>query len=69
MITPQPLPTADHDYHKRVSEFVRWGSRLTPEEREWQITKLLPAILDTLRRAADVVNAAAAEEAAKQAAE
>ncbi len=51
----------DDTFHERVTEFVQWGSRLTPEEREWQITKLLPAILATLRDAADAVNAAAGQ--------
>ncbi len=60
----------DTTLHQHPREYVVWGSRLTPEEREWQITKLLPAILMTLENAADAANAhAAAEEAAKQAAE
>ncbi len=64
MTTPQPSPTEDHDYHERVTEPVRWGSRLTPEEREWQINKLLPAILGALEDLADAVNAAADKDAA-----
>ncbi|MDP9353910.1 MAG: hypothetical protein M3R02_01250 [Chloroflexota bacterium] len=66
MTTPQPSPTEDHDYHERVTEFVRWGSRLTPEEREWQITKLLPVVLAALEDLAD--DAANAHAAGKDAA-
>ncbi len=40
-----------------------FGSKLTPEQRSWQIDVLLPAVLATLRDAAD---ADAAEEAAGQ---
>ncbi len=50
--------------HERVTEFVRWGSRLTPEEREWQITKLLPVVLAALEDLADSVNADAGKDAA-----
>ncbi len=56
----------DAMFHERVTEFVQWGSRLSPEERAWQVNCLLPAVLGALRDAADE---AAAEEAAKQAAE
>ncbi|MDP9469970.1 MAG: hypothetical protein M3Q71_04795 [Chloroflexota bacterium] len=56
----------DTMFHERVTEFVQWGSRLTPEEREWQITKLLPAILGALQDAADAVNADAAKDASGQ---
>ncbi len=66
MTTPQPSPTEGQHYHDRVSEFVRWGSRLTPEEREWQITKLLPAILACLDDIADHTNADTAKDAAGQ---
>ncbi len=54
----------DAMFHERVTEFVRWGSRLTPEEREWQINVLLPAVLGALQDAADAVNADAAKDAA-----
>jgi len=47
-------------------EPVRWGSRLTPQEREWQITKLLPAVIATLRDAADDANADAGQTSADQ---
>ncbi|MDP9356469.1 MAG: hypothetical protein M3R02_14520 [Chloroflexota bacterium] len=46
-----------------------FGSKLTAEEREWQITKLLPAILDALEDAADAVNADAGKDAAGQSTE
>ena len=35
------------------------GSKLTPEEREWQLTVWWPAALACLRDAADATNAAA----------
>ncbi len=55
-------------FQQRVREYVERGSRLSPEaRREWQRTKLLPAVIACLRDAADASNArAAAEEAAKQ---
>ncbi len=56
----------DTTFHQRVTEFVRWGSRLTPEERRWQITKLLPAILATLEDLADDADPAADKDAAGQ---
>ncbi|MDP9357656.1 MAG: hypothetical protein M3R02_20690 [Chloroflexota bacterium] len=58
-------PTTKHPAvrHPR-QEPVAWGSKLTPEEREWQINKLLPAIIATLRAAADAANAAAGRDAA-----
>ncbi len=60
----------DTMFQQRVREYVEWGSRLSPEERAWRINVLLPAVIACLRDAADAVNAhAAAEEAAKQAAE
>ncbi len=51
----------DDTYHERVTEFVRWGSRLTPAEREWQVNVLLPAVIATLRDAADAANADAGQ--------
>ncbi len=63
MTTPTTKRPAVH--HPR-QEPVRWGSRLTPEQREWQITKLLPAILATLRDAADAPDPAAGKDAAGQ---
>ncbi|MDP9473507.1 MAG: hypothetical protein M3Q71_23065 [Chloroflexota bacterium] len=47
----------DTMFHERDPELVQWGSRLTPEQREWQIAKLLPAILAALENAADATNA------------
>ncbi len=51
----------DAMFHQRVTEFVQWGSRLSPEERAWQINCLLPAIIATLRDAADAANADAGQ--------
>jgi hypothetical protein len=66
MTTPTTKrPAVRHPRQEPVTDYVRWGSRLTPEEREWQITKLLPAILATLDDIADdAVNADAAKDAA-----
>ncbi|MDP9473171.1 MAG: hypothetical protein M3Q71_21335 [Chloroflexota bacterium] len=60
-------PTTKHPAvrHPR-QEPVAWGSKLTPEEREWQITKLLPAVLAALEDVTDAVNADAANAAAGQ---
>ncbi len=38
-------------------EPVAWGSKLTPEQRAWQVDVLLPAVIACLRDAADAVNA------------
>ncbi len=49
--------------HHPRQEPVRWGSRLTPEERAWQITKLLPVVLAALE---DLADPAADKDAAGQ---
>ncbi len=46
-------PTAAARHVDPVTGLIPWGSKLTPEQREWQITKLLPAILATLDDIAD----------------
>ncbi|MDP9357102.1 MAG: hypothetical protein M3R02_17810 [Chloroflexota bacterium] len=51
----------DTTFHQHTRESVVWGSRLSPEERAWQINKLLPAILACLQDAADAVNADAGQ--------
>ncbi len=68
---PSSVPTAAQDAQReqRVTDFVRWGSRLTPEEREWQSTKLLPVVLGALESLADDITDAASADAGKQAAE
>ncbi len=56
----------DTMFHERDPELVQWGSHLTPEQRAWQINKLLPAIIACLRDAADAVNADADKDASGQ---
>ncbi len=55
MTTHQPA-TVQIAHEDRV-----FGSKLTPEEREWQIAKLFPAILGALEDAADAANAVAGQ--------
>ncbi len=70
MTTPTTKrPTVRHPRQEPVTDDVRWGSRLTPEEREWQITKLLPVVLAALESLADDITDAASADAGKQAAE
>ncbi len=68
MATPTTKrPAVHHPRQEPVTDYVRWGSRLTPEERAWQITKLLPVVLGALESLADdTVNADAAKDAAGQ---
>ncbi|MDP9471130.1 MAG: hypothetical protein M3Q71_10765 [Chloroflexota bacterium] len=60
---PSVDPTAAQDaqWEQRASERVQWGSRLTPEQHEWQVNVLLPAIIACLRDAADAANAEAGQ--------
>ncbi len=53
--------TQDAQWEQRAHAYVTFGSRLSPEERTWQIEKLLPAVIESLRRAADEVNATAGQ--------
>ncbi len=60
-------PTAAASHVDPVTGLIPWGSKLTPEERAWQITKLLPVVLGALESLADdAPDPAAGKDAAGQ---
>ncbi len=61
MTTPT---TTEQDLRAQWERRQAAASRITPEQREWQINKLLPAVIACLRDAADAVNADAGKDAA-----
>ncbi len=60
------IAAQDAQWEQRAHEYVVFGSKLTPEERAWQVNVLLSAVIATLRGAADAATADTGKDAAGQ---